>query len=115
MIERDRLADNARNTGEFIKTELSKLVADYPQILRGVRGLGLMLGLELQDKSSIRQFAASDKAASLQLVQRLHEVGLLTIPSGSSVIRFLPPLNLAHHHAQEGIELLRRVIKNLAA
>jgi acetylornithine/N-succinyldiaminopimelate aminotransferase len=47
IIARDRLADNARHLGEFLKTELLGLAQQFPAVIRAVRGLGLMIGIEL--------------------------------------------------------------------
>ena len=47
IIQRDRLADQARQTGEFLKSELVRLQQAYPGLIQEVRGLGLMIGLEL--------------------------------------------------------------------
>ena len=113
VIEREHLADNARNLGAWFKGELQRLVDTYPQVLTAARGLGFMLGVELAEKEKIPAFAASDKPSSLQLVNRLHDAGLLTIPSGAQVVRFLPALNLARPQAEEGIAILERVVKQL--
>jgi len=113
VIERDGLAENARNLGEWLKGELQRLVNLYPSVLRGVRGLGFMLGVEIAEKGAIPAFTASDKSAAMQLVNRLHEAGLLTIPSGNQVLRLLPPLNLARAQAEEGIGILERVVRGL--
>jgi acetylornithine/N-succinyldiaminopimelate aminotransferase len=114
VIERDHLADNARHLGAWLKNELQRLVNTYPQVLKAARGLGLMLGLELAEKERIPAFAGSDKAPSTQFVNRLHEAGLLTIPSGNQVVRLLAPLNLTRAEAQEGLDLIERVVKGLA-
>ena len=114
MIERDGLAENARKLGEWLKGELQRLANVYPTVLRSARGLGFMLGVELADKGTIPAFAASDKPASTQLAHRLHEAGLLTIPSGNQVLRLLPPLNLARAQAEEGLTILERVVRGLA-
>ncbi|HKS35997.1 MAG TPA: aspartate aminotransferase family protein [Verrucomicrobiae bacterium] len=113
VIERDRLADNARNTGEFLKTGLQRLVNRYPEALKSVRGLGFMIGLELVRKESLDAFAGVEGTASVQFVNRLHEAGLLTIPSGAQVVRLLPALNLAEHQAEEGLSTIERVVKSL--
>lgn len=113
VIERDGLAENARKLGEWLKGELQRLVDRYPSVLRSARGLGFMLGLEIAEKEMIPAFAASDKPAATQFVNRLHEAGLLTIPSGNQVIRLLPPLNLARAQAEEGIAILERVVRAL--
>jgi acetylornithine aminotransferase/acetylornithine/N-succinyldiaminopimelate aminotransferase len=114
IIERDQLADNARNMGAFLRGELEKLAQEFPQILTAVRGVGLMIGFELAEKETIPSLAKSDRAASLQLVDRLHDAGLLTIPSGTQKLRLLPALNLTRADAEEGIAIIRRVLQALA-
>ena len=114
IIERDRLADNARDTGAFLKSELERLARTYPQVLKNVRGVGLMIGLELAGKENISAFADNAQSASIQFVNRLHEAGLLTIPSGTQVIRLLPALNLLRKEAEEGIATVERVVQAIA-
>jgi len=114
IIERDGLADNARRTGEQLKAGLQNLVGKYPSVLKSVRGLGFMIGLEIADKESIPAFRASDKSASIQFVNQLHEAGALTIPSGAQIIRLLPPLNLSRGQAEEGLALIESVARKLA-
>ncbi len=114
IIERDGLADNARHTGEQLKAGLQNLVGKYPSVLKSVRGLGFMIGLEIADKESIPAFRASEKSASIQFVNQLHEAGALTIPSGAQIIRLLPPLNLSRSQADEGLALIESVVRKLA-
>jgi acetylornithine/N-succinyldiaminopimelate aminotransferase len=83
-------------------------------VLKGVRGLGFMIGLEFAPKEQVPALAAHDKAASLQVVNRLHSAGLLTVPSGTQIIRFLPPLNLRREEASEGLALIEKTVKELA-
>src|SRR6185503_21377506 len=40
IIERDRLADHVRDTGEWLKSELQAIIDEFPQVLTAVRGLG---------------------------------------------------------------------------
>ena len=114
VIERERLADNARELGSFIKSELQKLAYKFPHVLKGVRGLGFMLGIELAEKDRIPALASSDKTASIQFVNRLHEAGVLAIPSGAQVIRLLPALNLTRPQAEEGLNVIESVVARLA-
>jgi acetylornithine/N-succinyldiaminopimelate aminotransferase len=112
IIERDRLADNARQTGEYLKRELQRIAGECPQVIRNVRGLGLMIGFELAD--GVPGLSGNGKSPSLNLVNRLHEAGVLTIPSGQSVVRLLPALNLRDAEAAEGIRIIEAVVKSLA-
>ena len=112
VIERDRLADNARETGAWMKAELEQLAAQFPQVIKSVRGLGFMLGIELAE--NIPAFANTGKVASLNFVNRLHDAGVLTVPSGTQVVRFLPALNLRRDEVAEGLALITGVVKAIA-
>jgi acetylornithine/N-succinyldiaminopimelate aminotransferase len=114
VIEREGLAANARDTGGFLKNGLQEIAHDFPHLIQNVRGLGFMIGFELAEKEKIPAFAASDKTASIQFVNRLHDAGLLTIPSGAQVVRLLPALNLPRANAEEGLAIIRRVAKAIA-
>jgi acetylornithine aminotransferase/acetylornithine/N-succinyldiaminopimelate aminotransferase len=112
VIERESLADNARKTGEFLKSELLRLANLFPDRIQAVRGVGLMIGFEL--RPDIPSLSTNGKAASLQFVNRLHQARLLTIPSGAQVIRLLPALNLTQEQAREGIAIIENVIRSLS-
>jgi acetylornithine/N-succinyldiaminopimelate aminotransferase len=114
VIERERLDENARQLGEWLKSELERLVKNYPGVVKNARGLGFMLGLELVEKENVPALAASDKPASIQMTNRLHQAGVLVIPAGTQVIRLLPPLNLKPQEAGEGIAKIEEVVKSLA-
>jgi len=108
----ERLAENARKLGEWLKRELERLAKNYPGVVKNARGLGFMLGLELAEK--IPAFASSDKSAAIQMTNRLQQAGVLVIPAGTQVIRLLPPLNLKPQEAGEGIAKIEEVVKSLA-
>jgi len=114
IIERDHLAENARDTGEFLRSELQHLARRHPGVLKGARGLGFMIGVELAGKEKIPALAASEKSASIQFINRLHEAGVLAIPSGAQVVRLLPALNLTRAQAEEGLQLIEGVVKQLS-
>ena len=90
---------------------LKRLAETYPSVIKNARGLGFLLGLELAEK--IPAFAASDKPAAVQFVNRLHAAGVMTIPAGTHVIRLLPPLNLKPQEAAEGISKIEEAVKSL--
>ena len=110
VIDRDDLAANAQAIGQFFLDKLVRLREKYPTAIREVRGLGLMIGIEMG--GGFGSFDNS-KPASVQWVFALHESGLLTIPAGSSVVRFLPPLNLTQQEAQDGLDLFEQTIQKV--
>jgi acetylornithine/N-succinyldiaminopimelate aminotransferase len=111
VIQREKLADNARQVGEMLNSGLQQLARKYPSIIESVRGLGLMLGFELAP--NISALAVEGKSQAAVLVNKLHDAGLLTIPAGTQVLRLLPALNLRHTEAEEGIALIESVVKTL--
>ena len=112
VIERDQLADNARETGRFMTDELRRLIRKFPSVLKEVRGFGLMIGLEF--RADAPGFSGQEKAAALQVVERLHAAGVLTITAGTAVIRLLPALNIARPEAVEGLHAIEQVVAQLA-
>ena len=113
VIERDQLSDNARELGGFMTGELQRLIRKFPSVLKEVRGFGLMIGLEFRGDAP--GFRGVEKTPALQVVDRLHETGVLTVPAATSVIRLLPALNLTRADALEGLHAIESVVAALAA
>ena len=111
IIEREKLDEHARKLGAWMQAELDRLAQRYPRVVKGSRGLGFMLGLELAE--NISSLAGSDKPAAIQFVNRLHAAGLLTIPAGTQIVRLLPPLNLKPQEAGEGMARIEEVVQSL--
>jgi len=103
VIERENLAANARDTGAFLLCELQSIQQRFPKVVKVVRGLGLMIGIEFQP-----QFKA------VEIVKELHKRNILTVPAGNSVIRLLPALNLSRPEAEEGLRVIEKLVVDLA-
>ncbi len=111
VIERDNLAEYAQQTGELLISELRGLQNKYPDVIREVRGVGLMIGIDFNPE--LPAFKRSEKSPALQVVNRLHERGVLTVPAANSVIRLLPALNLTRAEAEEGLGAIAAVVEML--
>ena len=112
VVERDDLATNARHIGDFLLAELQGLSKEYPKVLRGARGFGLMIGLEFEPE--LPAFKNEEKSPAIQVVNWLHAAGVLTVPAATSVVRLLPALNLRESEAEEGLRAIKSVIVDLA-
>jgi acetylornithine aminotransferase/acetylornithine/N-succinyldiaminopimelate aminotransferase len=113
VIEREGLADNARQVGEYLKAGLNDLAQKYPGVIRHVRGLGLMLGIELAP-DIVNLPGDPAKMQSVRIANLFHTAGLLVIPAGAQILRLLPPLNLRRDEAGEGLKLIESVVANLS-
>jgi acetylornithine/N-succinyldiaminopimelate aminotransferase len=114
VIQAEKLADNARQLGDYLKTGLARLAQQYPQVVRNARGLGLMLGIELAPNIPTLPGDPA-RTQAVRFAQLLHTAGVLTIPAGAQVLRLLPPLNLSQGEAEEGLATLEAVAAKLAS
>jgi predicted acetylornithine/succinylornithine family transaminase len=111
VIEREGLMENVRNVGVFLLDRLNALQPKFPNVIREVRGFGLMIGIELNPAAP--GFARGDKTPAIQAVEQLHAAGLLTVPAGTAVIRLLPALNVSRADAEEGLAVLTNLFESL--
>ncbi len=86
----------------LLRGRLEALAARYPNTLKGVRGQGLMLGLECVVPNG-------------EMVARLRDARLLTVPAGENVVRVLPPLIIDQSHVEEALAILERVCEGWPA
>lgn len=101
----DNLINNAAEVGAYLKSELERLQAKYPDIIKDVRGQGLMVGLEFQDFSQTLPAVMRPAVAMLDdklkgslsgfmgaLLLRDHDVLVAFTEYNRNVVRLLPPL-----------------------
>lgn len=93
VIEKDQLIKNAEEIGNYLISELKKI-----DKIKEVRGLGLMIGIELPEELS---------QAKKQLLFDEH---IFTGEAKPNVIRLLPALNLTKEHADRFLTALKKVI-----
>ncbi len=101
IIERDGLCRNAALQGARLREEL--LALKSPGIT-DVRGIGLMMGLELAE--------GPEGNVALPFVKKLMAAGLLAIPAGDRVVRLLPPLNVTAAEVDEALEIIGRSLRD---
>jgi acetylornithine/succinyldiaminopimelate/putrescine aminotransferase len=113
VVREEKLADNARAVGEFLKNGAQSFIRKYPRVIREVRGVGLMIGIELAENIPNLPGDAT-RTQAVRFVNLLHAAGLLTIPAGTNVIRLLPALNLRQAEAEEGLKIIESLAAKLA-
>jgi acetylornithine/N-succinyldiaminopimelate aminotransferase len=82
-IVRDNLIANARERGQQLRQGLEAIAQTYPDIVETVRGWGLIVGLVIKESASL---------TARDIVQSAIAHGLLLVPAGAKVVRFVPPL-----------------------
>jgi acetylornithine aminotransferase/acetylornithine/N-succinyldiaminopimelate aminotransferase len=103
-IADEGLLGNARSLGDYLKESIEAM--NLPAI-NLVRGVGLMIGIELND---LPVSFGGEGAPSIRATKELMKAGLLVIPSGERTIRLLPPLNITKAEADEALAILKNVL-----
>lgn len=83
--------------GAYLESGLEELVEHYPALLKGVRGLGLMLGL----------YCIADAG---EIIRRLQKHRLLVVKAGGNSIRLLPALNVKKEEIDSALEIIAKVL-----
>ncbi len=89
---------NLKKISKYFYQELNKIKKDYPNIIKEIRGKGLLIGIQLNfDQSKFIKF--------------LEKNYLLTIRAAENVIRILPPLNVKKNEIDLALKIINKVCK----
>ena len=103
-IERRDLLTHVEAMATRLREQLEALVQRHPSLLERQRGWGLLQGLVLREQAP----SAPD------LVKAAMAEGLLLVPAGPRVVRFVPPLVIQPRHIRKAIKRLERALLTLA-
>ncbi|MCL2577579.1 MAG: acetylornithine/succinylornithine family transaminase [Defluviitaleaceae bacterium] len=85
-----------KEKGAYIREKISAM--NLPQV-KEIRGMGLMIGIKLEG------------IANTEAVAKLLEAGLVALPAGADVLRFLPPLTIGTEDIDAGLAIMEKVFK----
>ncbi len=92
---------NVQKSSKYFMSELNKIKQDYPDIIKEVRGIGLLIGLQLYEDQT-------------KFIQKLEDNKLLTMRAGENVVRILPPLNVKRQEINLAIKIIRKVCNQIS-
>ena len=84
----------------YFINELNKIKIKYPKVIKEVRGVGLLIGLQLFKDQT-------------EFIKKLMENKLLTIRAAENVIRILPPLNVKKREIDIALKIIRKVCNEI--
>ena len=87
---------NVQNLSKYFHYELNRIKKEFPQIIKEVRGVGFLIGLQLFDDQK-------------KFIQKLIDNKLLTIRAAENVIRILPPLTVTKTEINLAIKIIKKV------
>jgi 4-aminobutyrate aminotransferase len=108
MLE-EELVQNAAQIGTFLLDQLREM-AERHVLIGDVRGLGLMIGIELVKDKFSREKATVEKGLA---VQKCFEKGLLILGCGENTLRLMPPLIVNRAQAEVALRILEEVLREI--
>jgi acetylornithine/N-succinyldiaminopimelate aminotransferase len=89
---------NVQKISKYFHFELNKIKNQYPNIIKEIRGKGLLIGIQLNFDQS-------------KFIKSLEKNYLLTIRAAENVIRILPPLNVKKNEVDLALKILKKVCR----
>jgi acetylornithine/N-succinyldiaminopimelate aminotransferase len=91
--------ENVTKVSKYFHLELKKLQIEFPSIIKEIRGIGLLVGLQLFEDQT-------------KFIKKLMDSKLLTIRAAENVIRLLPPLTVKKNEIDLAIKIIKQVCIN---
>jgi 4-aminobutyrate aminotransferase len=106
FMESSGLGKKALEKGKYLTKYLKELQENF-DIIGDVRGIGLMIGIELVEENKKPAIEKRDL-----IVKNALERGLILLAAGDSVIRFVPPLIISQEEMEIGLEIFQSALKS---
>ena len=100
QVIENNILENVINIGNNLLKTIDLLSTQYPKLIKGVRGKGLMIGIICNMNNA-------------DLCSNLRNEGLLSVPAANNILRLLPPLNITTEHADACINILKDTLEKL--
>ncbi|UCD01916.1 MAG: aminotransferase class III-fold pyridoxal phosphate-dependent enzyme, partial [Promethearchaeota archaeon] len=95
IIIEEKLIENSAKQGEKIISNLSKF-SEESNVIREVRGKGLMIGIEYKKKTQ-------------KILDQAEKMGVLLLKTGLTVVRIVPPLIINDNQVKKVLEVVRKI------
>ncbi len=103
-LEQDNLLENVQQRGEQLRANLETIAVKFPNLIQEVRGWGLINGMELKSEIEL---------TSIEIVKAVMASGLLLVPAGPKVVRFVPPLIVTEAEINQATEAVEAALAAL--
>ncbi|MEE9187482.1 MAG: aminotransferase class III-fold pyridoxal phosphate-dependent enzyme, partial [Bacteroidota bacterium] len=103
IIEEERLVENAQKMGEYLKKSLEQIQDEFLAMVGNARGRGLFCAFDMNSRQ--QRELVKDKC---------FEKGLIVLGCGEQTIRFRPPLTIQMNELDEGLEIIRDVLREIS-
>ncbi|MGC8537660.1 MAG: aminotransferase class III-fold pyridoxal phosphate-dependent enzyme [Candidatus Micrarchaeia archaeon] len=106
LSNKQKLSREVVQKGALMMKRLIQMKDDY-EIIGDVRGIGLMVGVELVKDKKSKAPAVKEREG---ILNDLFQSGMLVLPAGESSIRLIPPLTVSYENLEKGINMFESAI-----
>lgn len=103
IVLEDGFLEQVQQTGLLLRQRLAELQDKYPDVIAGVRGEGLMLGLVI-----------AEGVTNADVTLAIRGENMLVIPAGENVVRLLPPLTIGPEDVSSAMQRLDKACQAIA-
>ena len=100
IVSNKKFLNNIKKSSKYFFLKLNKLKEKYPNIIKEIRGRGLLIGVQLYTDQT-------------KFIKKLMDNRLLTIRAAENVVRILPPLNVKRQEINKALEIIDKVCSEL--
>ena len=100
VMEKENLLAHVKTIGAYLRDKLLDLKEEFPEVIKDVRGLGLMLGMEVTCGASA-------------VVNACFDDGVVLLSAGPDVVRFLPPFIITEKDVDFLTETLKKAVNSI--
>jgi 4-aminobutyrate aminotransferase len=102
------LQEAVEKKGKYVMERLQEMKDCY-ETVGDVRGIGLMIGVELVKDKKSKEPAISERE---KILSECFRNGLILLPAGVSTTRIIPPITISMENLERGMDILDAAIKN---
>ena len=100
IVSNKKFLNNIKNLSKYFHSRLNKFKEKYPNIIKEIRGRGLLIGIQLYKDQT-------------NFIKKLMDNKLLTIRAAENVVRVLPPLNVKKSEIDQALQIINKVCSEL--
>ena len=100
IISNKKFLENVKNISKYFLSNLNKIKGKYPNLIKEIRGRGLLIGIQL-------------KTDQIKFIKKLMDNNLLTIRAAENVVRILPPLNVKKNEIDLALKIINKVCSEI--
>ena len=100
IVSSKKFLKNVKSVSKYFLSNLNDIKDKYPNIIKEIRGRGLLIGIQL-------------KTDQTKFIKKLMDNKLLTIRAAENVVRILPPLNVKKSEVDQALKIIKKVCSEL--